>query len=330
MGLLWGVVFVLSLVFSSIAQMPHEVLVIANQSSAGSLEVANAFMERRGIPADNLVRLAIPESVYGGSATCDSDTFEALIWTPVQKAVVSRQLEDQILAWVYSTDFPIRIKTDASDRRQVSICGQTFLKNRRVEGALIEEGKYHSPIFAGPNERLRLLFPSCSLGVLKSGLGSRVGADKSLDRLRLGLGWRMPLPSMMLGYTGEAGSSLDSVLAVLERGQKADYQGRRSGIYFVTNSNVRSTCRDWQFASTKERLAERRLEVIVTNDFPGSSSSIMGLFCGLETVRPSDVGKFAPGAVAEHLTSWGAEFQRPQTKCTEWLDAGARRLAVLW
>ena len=42
--------------------------------------------------------------------------------------------------------FSDRIKTDASDRRQVSICGQTFLKNRRVEGALIEEGKYHSPI----------------------------------------------------------------------------------------------------------------------------------------------------------------------------------------
>ena len=323
MVLLWGVVFVLSLVFSSIAQMPHEVLVIANQSSAGSLEVANAFMERRGIPADNLVRLAIPESVYGRSATCDSDTFEALIWTPVHKAVVSRQLEDQILAWVYSTDFPIRIKTDASDRRQVSICGQTFLKNRRVEGALIEEGKYHSPIFAGPNERFRLLFPSCSLGVLKSGLGSRAGEDKSVERLRLGLGWRMPLPSMMLGYTGEGGSSLDSVLKVLERGQKADYKGLRSGIYFVTNSNVRSSCRDWQFVPTKKRLAERRLEVIVTNDFPGSSSSIMGLFCGVETVRPSDVGKFAPGAVAEHLTSWGAEFQRPQTKCTEWLDAGA-------
>ena len=323
MGLFWGVVFVLSLVFSSMAQMPHEVLVIANQSSAGSLEVANAFMERRGIPADNLVRLTIPESVYGGRATCDSDTFEAMIWTPVQKAVVSRQLENQILAWVYSTDFPIRIKTDVSDRRQVSICGQTFLKNRRVEGVLIEEGKYHSPIFAGPNERLRFLFPSCSLGVLKSGLGSRIGADKSVDRLRLGLGRRMPLPSMMLGYTGEGGSSLDSVLAVLERGHNADYQGRRSGIYFVTNSNVRSTCRDWQFSSTKERLAERRLEVIVTNDFPVSSSSIMGLFCGTETVQPSDIGEFAPGAVAEHLTSWGAEFQRPQTKCTAWLDAGA-------
>ena len=70
-------------------------------------------------------------------------------------------------------------------------------------------------------------------------------------------------------------------------------------------------------------VAERSFEVIVTNDFPGSSSSIMGLFCGAETVRPSDMGAFAPGAVAEHLTSWGAEFQRPQTKCTAWLDAGA-------
>ena len=323
MRLLWGFVFVLSWVFSAMAQMPHEVLVIANQSSAGSLEVANAFMERRGIPADNLVRLAIPESVYGGRANCNPDTFEELIWIPVQKEVVSRQLEDQILAWVYSTDFPIRIKTDASDRRQVSICGQTFLKNRRVEGALIEEGKYHSPIFAGPNERLRLLFPSCSLGALKSGLGSRVGEDDAVERLRSGLGGRMPLPSMMLGYTGAGGSSLDSVLAVLERGQQADYQGRRAGLYFVTNSNVRSTCRDWQFASTKERLAERRVEVVVTNEFPVGASSIMGLLCGAEQVSPTEMGSFAPGAVAEHLTSWGAEFQRPQTKCTAWLDAGA-------
>ena len=150
---------------------------------------------------------------------------------------------------------------------------------------MIEEGKYHSPIFAGPNERFRLLFPSCSLGVLKSGLGSRAGRISQWSDCA-GLGWRMPLPSMMLGYTGEGGSSLDSVLKVLERGQKADYKGLRSGIYFVTNSNVRSSCRDWQFVPTKKRLAERRLEVIVTNDFPGSSSSIMGLFCGLETVRP--------------------------------------------
>lgn len=323
MRLRWGIVVVLSWVFFAMAQMPHEVLVVANQSSAGSLEVANAFMERRGIHADQLVRLAIPESVYGGRATCDPETFEELIWNPVQKEVLSRQLEGQILAWVYSTDFPIRIKTDASDRRQVSICGQTFLKNRRVGGELIEEGMYHSPLFAGPNKRLQFLFPSVSLGALKGGLGARLGEDDAVERLRLGLGGRMPLPCMMLGYTGERGSSLETVLATIDRGVASDSKGVASGFYFVTNANVRSTCRAWQFASSQDQLAARGVTSVITNLFPVGAESVMGLLCGAERVSPAEVGSFAPGAVAEHLTSWGAEFQRPQTKCTAWLDAGA-------
>jgi hypothetical protein len=49
----------------------------------------------------------------------------------------------------------------------------------------------------------------------------------------------------------------------------------------------------------------------------------MGLLMGAEEVDPSQIGSFAPGAMAEHLTSWSAEFQRPQTKVTEWLKAGA-------
>ena len=43
---------------------------------------------------------------------------------------------------------------------------------------------------------------------------------------------------------------------------------------------------------------------------------------GAKKISPKDIGSYAPGAVAEHLTSWSAEFQRPQTKCTEWLEAG--------
>ena len=47
----------------------------------------------------------------------------------------------------------------------------------------------------------------------------------------------------------------------------------------------------------------------------------MGVWRGAK-ISPKDIGSYAPGAVAEHLTSWSAEFQRPQTKCTEWLEAG--------
>jgi hypothetical protein len=53
----------------------------------------------------------------------------------------------------------------------------------------------------------------------------------------------------------------------------------------------------------------------------------MGIMMGAEKVDPSQVGSFALGAMAENLTSWGAEFQKPQTKITRWLEAGATATA---
>ena len=67
---------------------------------------------------------------------------------------------------------------------------------------------------------------------MKSGLGSKVSEEKVLDRLRVGLGSSMPLPSMMLGYTGEGGNTIDTVLSVLERGKLSDHNGLRSGFIF--------------------------------------------------------------------------------------------------
>ena len=305
------------------AQLPHEVLVLANQRSADSLRVANEFVARRGIPLRNVVRLDVPEALFEGRATCDPAAFERWIWEPAQRVMVARGLEKQVLAWVYSTDFPIRVETDESDRRQVSICGYTFLRGRSVGGALVEEGKFQSGLFGGPNDRLRLVLPSCSLGVLKEGLGVSVRGAETVKRMEVGLGDKMPLPSMMLGYTGEGGSSVSLVLEVLERGVASDHVGVGSGFYFVTNGNVRSTCRAWQFETTQQQLARRGVSAVITNALPAGAEGVMGLLCGAERVEPGAIGSFAPGAVAEHLTSWSAEFQRPQTKCTAWLEAGA-------
>jgi len=74
-------------------------------------------------------------------------------------------------------------------------------------------------------------------------------------------------------------------------------------------------------------LKQRGLEAVVTTNFPAGVENVMGLLMGAETVDPSAIKSFAPGAMAEHLTSWGAEFQRPQTKVTQWLEAGATATA---
>jgi hypothetical protein len=70
-------------------------------------------------------------------------------------------------------------------------------------------------------------------------------------------------------------------------------------------------------------LKTRGITATVTTNLPVGVDNVMGLLMGAEKVDPSQIGSFAPGAMAEHLTSWSAEFQRPQTKVTEWLKAGA-------
>lgn len=305
------------------AQMPHEVLLLVNKNSQPSLLAANTFAAARQIPGMNVVYLDIPASAYGGKATVTPDEFTKLIWEPANAVAQARGINQQILAWVYSVDFPIRVATDANDRRQMSVGGLTFLRNKLPGPSLVEEGKYLSKLFAGPNERLKISLPGLSLGMHKNGLGMDSTVPPEVAYLQAGLGERMPLPSMMLGYIGEKGTDMKTVLDTIARGRRSDYRGPRQGYYFVTSDDVRSKCREWQYEGVVVELKQRGIQAVVTTNFPTDAQYVMGLMMGAETVDPSSIKLFAPGAMAEHLTSWSAEFQRPQTKATEWLKAGA-------
>jgi uncharacterized protein (TIGR03790 family) len=305
------------------AQMPHEVLLLVNRNSQPSLLAANSFAAARQIPRRNLVHLDIPESAFGGKATVSPEEFTTLIWEPANAAAQARGIDGQILAWVYSVDFPIRVTTDRNDRRQMSVQGLTFMRNKVPGLSLVEEGKYLSKLFSGPNERQKLSLAALSLGMHKNGLGMDAKVPPEAAYLQGGLRTRMPLPSMMLGYIGEKGTDIRTVLKNIARGLQSDYRGRRSGIHFITSDDVRSTCREWQYAPAAAELKQRGIEALVTTNFPAGAENVMGLLMGAETVDPSAIGSFAPGAMAEHLTSWSAEFQRPQTKTTDWIKAGA-------
>ena len=171
MSNLWKILAGLLVSANAWAQMPHEVLLLANKQSQPSLLVANTYAEARQIPKRNIVYLDIPESVYGGSATISPEQFAKLIWEPANAAAEQQGIDQQILAWVYSVDFPIRVKTDSYDRKQMSVGGMTFVRNKMPGLSLVEEGKYLSKLFAGPNERVKLSLNAMSLGVQKQGLG---------------------------------------------------------------------------------------------------------------------------------------------------------------
>jgi hypothetical protein len=315
--------WLMALVLGAQAQMPHEVLLLVNKNSPDSIYVANAWAGVRGVPGKNVVMLEIPEAAFGGRATVTPDEFTKLIWEPAMAVAEEREIAGHILAWVYSVDFPIRVATDAYDRKQMSVLGLTFLRNKLPDLQVVEEGTYLSKLFGGPNDRFKASLPGLSFGLQRRGLGAGATVPAEATYLERGLGNQMPLPSMMLGYTGEKGNTVEEVIASIRNGRTADHFGRGDGFYLIEGEDVRAKTRQWQFEAVKRVFDNRKIGCTITNSLPAGAEQVMGLMMGAETVDPSLIKSFAPGALADHLTSWAGEFQRPQTKLTEWIRAGA-------
>jgi len=289
------------------AQMPHRVAVLVNENSQDSKKAAAVFAALHGVPGVNLIYLDVPERFITARAECSPEEFVQSIYEPAQKTIEERGLSGQILAWVYSVDFPIRMVTAAGDRQQMSLMGLTFTRGQVPDLDAVEKGLFASPLFAGPVKE-----------------GGPKNPPRSFDVLAGGLKEKMPLPSMMLGYTGENGTGMDTVLRCIENGLLARQSGTLHPVRFLqTADKARSGPREWQYAEVKMELAQHSVTAEIFTNRPPAKAGLLGLLTGSETVKPADFGTFAPGAMAEHLTSWAAEFQKPQTKCTEWLKAGA-------
>jgi uncharacterized protein (TIGR03790 family) len=282
---------------------PHEVLVLANGNSPRSLDLAKTYISLRQIPAINLIELNLPPN----ATDMTPEAFTRQILTPALAAAKNRGLSGHILAWAYSLDFPIRITTDPP----VSIQGFTFLRGHIPDRTAIQNGSYASPLFAGPDNPKFQGFPSQSLDVQKAWMGPD-----------------MPLPSMMLGYAGPRGNTMQEILAALERGRKADGTHPDGTLYFVTNTDIRSTCRQWEFAPAVTELRTAGISACITNAIPLNQTNVIGLLCGMAEVDLSRGIGFTPGAMADHLTSFGASFDiAAQTKVSAWIRAGATATA---
>jgi hypothetical protein len=192
----------------------------------------------------------------------------------------------------------------------MSLMGLTFTRGNVPSMEMIEKGLFLSPLFAGPVKEGSPTRPSFSFEAIKESAG--------------GLKEKMPLPSMMLGYIGEKGNDMETVLRCLQNGVLARQSGPQHPVLLVqTDDKARSAPREWQYAEVKKELATRGGSAEIYTNQPPAHTNLLGVMTGVASVNPAAFGTFAPGAMAEHLTSWSAEFQKDQTKCTEWLKAGA-------
>lgn len=283
---------------------PHEVLLLVNRSSPASLHVANEYAALRGIPDENVVRLALPDSVLEPQAEISPTDFVKYIWEPARRAIEARGLGDRILAWVYSVDFPVRVATWPP----MSLQGMTLTGGRAPTSQEIEKGTWLSPLFAGPDRP-----------------DGPVAESRGLRWFRDILGDRMPVPSMMLGFTGSRGTDVTTVLECLRKGASSDGTKPAGTVFFVVSDDVRSKCRAWQYPAAQRELAALGVKTAVVPRVPGGASMLGAMLgCAWGHLMFAGEPTYVPGCVVDNLTSAGAIFNNPdQTKLTHWLLRGA-------
>jgi len=163
---------------------PHELLLLVNDASPLSMEIANRYADSRRIPPENRVRVTLPDSVRSAEATISPEDARRLIIEPAEAAIAARGLAGRVRAWAYSADFPVRVDTTPP----MSLHGFTLVRGEAPESGVITTGLYASALFRGP------VHP-----------GGPSGPSMTFETLGDALGPRMPTPSMSLAWCGARG-----------------------------------------------------------------------------------------------------------------------------
>jgi uncharacterized protein (TIGR03790 family) len=126
-------------------------------------------------------------------------------------------------------------------------------------------------------------------------------------------------PAMSLAAT-----DFPQAVMLIDRGLEASRDGPRGTAYLVVNNgDAARSVRKVQFAQAAA-IAQNRVGVdILSGDSPGLRN-VMFYFTGATSVVNLHTDHFLPGAIGDHLTSFGGMLtDSPQMSSLEWLQAGA-------
>jgi hypothetical protein len=307
---------------------PEGLFLVVNSRSWASLSVANHFIALRGLPPSHVLHL----DWEGNNERVELATFRERLLAPVLEAIEDRGLEGQIDCVAWSSDFPWSIGV-ASERVQVlprqygdhaSLTSLTFFATLVMKG---------DPNFAG--ERANRYYSRPADDDLHNAPTSRAfhrWHGWNADGGRNEAGGQEYLLSTMLAPTSGEGVSTSEAVEYLTRAAQADGDqaggaGVDGAFYFIKNTDVRSTTRDPYFAAAAAAISELgKRTVIEDGTLPMGKTDVLGAMLGAANFHwKSSRSKIVPGAICDHLTSFGGMFAdgNSQTTLTELLRHGA-------
>jgi hypothetical protein len=301
---------------------PENVFVVVNSASVDSIGVANAFVAARGIPPINILMLPWQDNVESTTI----GRFRNELLAPIVKAIGSRRLSTQIDCIAWSSDFPWRI--DYKDE----LPPELVAKDTYPSGSLTGMTMLYAAVQSGgaawldpeSNDYYR---PLTRDGVPATTQGFRGWYGWGNDGSLLEAGGTRYLLSVMLGVTAGRGNKPRDVAAYLKSAAKADGTRPEGTIYFMTNTDVRTTTRSSVFPAIVKALGNVGVKAqIVSGALPGGKSDVAGLMSGTPDFDWKSSGStITPGAICENLTSFGGIFtaNSSQTPLSEFLRYGA-------
>ena len=133
------------------AQSGENVVVVANQANAASVQIAERYAQVRGLPAANVIRLNA--LVAEPSDSISRLAYERFIERPIADWFARHSAQDRILYIVLTKGIPLRIDgTAGRNGLQSSVDSELTLLYRGLTGRPVPpQGRIPNPYFAGEN-----------------------------------------------------------------------------------------------------------------------------------------------------------------------------------
>jgi uncharacterized protein (TIGR03790 family) len=270
------------------------VIVVVNQNSSHSLQLANDYCQRRGVPPQNLFRMT---GWTGGSINWQQGDFESYLLNPLWAMISSRGLTNQAEIVLLSMDIPYRVFAGDSQNGTTSALFYGFKTNTAPPPGLPD---------------------TCSLP--DDSANSYAYSELPFALAQPATASTNSFLAVMLTDT-----NLAQAESTLERGAASDSSFPPETVHLEKTSDSARNVRFILFDNAiQECRARGDNDVARTNSNSTAVSDALGLDTGL-TAFSLPTNAFVPGAVADNLTSFGGYIleNSGQTPLLAFLEAGA-------
>jgi uncharacterized protein (TIGR03790 family) len=266
-----------------------ELGVIVDDSDALSVTIAAAYVAARGIPSAHVVHLSITDPTAVNLPAAEFATLE----TQVASALAGTDVQALLLTWTH----PYRVEN-------MSITSAFALGYKAIGS------------------------DTCGDNNSKSGNSNPYLSQRDSTSPFTDLGFR---PTMTLAATSAADAQ-----ALIDRGVGADGSFPVGTAYLMSTSDgIRSArcvvnatygytnvCQ--QLIDSWDAAGSQLTATLVTGDTVTDRSDVLFYVQGLASVPNIATNTYLPGAIADHLTSYGGQIPTSgQMSAIEWLRAGA-------